>query len=194
MRVQSVGYGAGTRDIPGQANVLRITVGESETVEAVTRETITVLEANLDDLSPQVFGYVLDHLLEQGALDVFGLPVQMKKTRPAVLLTVLCRPEQAAKLSQIIFAETSTLGIRSREERRDVLGRRWVAVETPWGRVRIKVAGINGTITNYAPEYEDCRKIAAEHRIPLKSVMQEATRQYLASNQVAAEDKKARNS
>ena len=123
-----------------------------------SQETITVLEANLDDLNPQVFGYVMDRLLEEGALDAFGVPVQMKKNRPGTLLTVLCKPEDAAKLTQIIFAETTTLGVRRREEQRQTLARKWVTVATRWGDVRMKIASMNGTVTNYAPEYEDCRR------------------------------------
>lgn len=185
MRIERACYGAGSRDLPGHANVLRLTVGEAQPTKhpGQTEEIISVLEANLDDLNPQVFGYVLDQLLEQGALDVFGLPVQMKKNRPGMLLTVLCRPEDSSRLSQLIFAETTTLGVRHRDEHREVLARRWIPVETRWGNVRMKVAGMNGTITNCAPEYEDCRRIAAEHHVPLKTVMQEATQQYLRSEQ-----------
>jgi hypothetical protein len=192
MRVQKAGYGAGTRDFPGHANVLRLTLGEgvSRKPANASEETISVLEANLDDLNPQIFGYVLDRLLEEGALDVFGVPVQMKKNRPGMLLTVLCHPEDSGRLSEVIFAETSTLGIRRREERREILDRRWTTVETRWGSVRMKVASLNGTVTNYAPEYEDCRQIAVEHRVPLKQVMQEATRQYLASNQLTTKETK----
>ncbi|MGA7170536.1 MAG: nickel insertion protein, partial [Candidatus Sulfotelmatobacter sp.] len=142
-------------------------------------ETITVLEANLDDLNPQVFGYVMDRLLEEGALDAFGVPVQMKKSRPGMVLTILCKPEDAAKLTRIIFTETTTLGVRRRDEMRAALARRSEKVHTPWGEVRIKVASMNGTVTNYAPEYEDCRRIAAEHRVPLKQVMGEAVEAYL---------------
>jgi hypothetical protein len=140
-----------------------------------------VLEANLDDLSPQVFGYVMNQLLEAGALDVFSTAVQMKKNRPGTLLTVLAKPEDAGKLSQIIFAETTTLGVRRREESREVLARKWQTVSTRFGDVRIKLASMNGTVTNYAPEYEDCRRIAAEQRVPLKTVMQEAVQEYLKS-------------
>jgi pyridinium-3,5-bisthiocarboxylic acid mononucleotide nickel chelatase len=181
MRVENSGYGAGSRDFPGHPNVVRLTIGESDAKLAAKTltETITVLEANLDDLSPQVFGYVVDRLLEEGALDVFSIPVQMKKNRPGNLLTVLCKPEDAAKLAQLVFAETTTLGVRRRDEVRSVLSRRWENVRTPWGEVRIKIGSMNGSVTNYAPEYEDCRRIAAEHRVPLKTVMQEATRVYL---------------
>jgi uncharacterized protein (TIGR00299 family) protein len=181
MKIERAGYGAGTRDFAGHANVVRLAVGEAMPAIAVktARETITVLEANLDDLNPQVFGYVLDRLLEEGAQDAFALPVQMKKNRPGTLLTVLCKPEDADKLTHLIFTETSTLGVRRRDEQRQTLARRWVSVTTQWGDVRMKIASMNGTVTNYAPEYEDCRRIAAERHVPLKIVMQEATQQYL---------------
>ncbi len=181
------GYGAGSRDLPGHANVLRITIGEAvESPEATSlhADTVAVLEANLDDLNPQVFGYVIERALAEGALDVFGTPVQMKKSRPGMLLTVLCRPEDVERITRLVFAETSTLGIRVREQRRRVLARRSVEVETPWGRVRMKLANLNGTVANFAPEYEDCRRIAAERGIPLKQVMQEASRAYLESGEV----------
>jgi uncharacterized protein (DUF111 family) len=126
-----------------------------------------------------VFGYVMDRLLQAGALDAYGMPVQMKKNRPGTLLTVLCKPENAGKLTEIVFAETTTLGVRRRQEQRHALLRKWVNVRTQWGEVRMKLASMNGTVTNYAPEYEDCRKIAAEHHVPLKTVMQEAVQGYL---------------
>jgi pyridinium-3,5-bisthiocarboxylic acid mononucleotide nickel chelatase len=183
MTIEKTGYGAGTRDFSGQANVVRLTVGEARTgVPApyeIKEETITVLEANLDDLNPQVFGYVMDRLLEEGALDVFGAPVQMKKNRPGIVLTALCRTEDAARLAHLIFAETTTLGVRRREERRQILERKWITVATRWGEVRLKVASMNGTIANYAPEYEDCRRIASEHHVPLKNVIQEAMQAYV---------------
>ncbi|MGZ4813676.1 MAG: nickel pincer cofactor biosynthesis protein LarC2, partial [Terriglobales bacterium] len=109
------------------------------------------------------------------------MPVQMKKSRPGTLLTVLCKPADAAKLTQIVFAETTTLGVRQRQEQRNTLARRWVTVATSWGDVRMKIASMNGTVTNCAPEYEDCRRIASQHRVPLKTVMQEATQAYLLS-------------
>jgi uncharacterized protein (DUF111 family) len=121
----------------------------------------------------------MERLLEAGALDVFATPIQMKKNRPGSLLTVLAQPQDAEKLTNIIFAETTTLGIRRREEKRQVLARRWEAVQTQWGTVRMKIANMNGTVSNYAPEFEDCRRIASEHRVPLKQVMQEAVKLYL---------------
>jgi pyridinium-3,5-bisthiocarboxylic acid mononucleotide nickel chelatase len=182
MKIERSGYGAGSREFLGHPNVARLTIGEaaSSALAAKTEsDRIAVLEANLDDLNPQVFGYVMDRVFEEGALDAFAVPVQMKKNRPGTLLTVLCKPEDAAKLTELIFAETTTLGVRRREEIRQTLARRWENVRTQWGEVRIKIASMNGTVTNYAPEYEDCRRIAAEHHVPLKTVMQEAGRAYL---------------
>jgi pyridinium-3,5-bisthiocarboxylic acid mononucleotide nickel chelatase len=183
MRIEKSGYGAGGCDLPGHPNVVRLTVGEAlpELASKTAQETIAVLEANLDDLNPQVFGYVMDRLLEEGALDVFGIPVQMKKSRPGTLLTVLCKPEDADKLTQLVFTETTTLGVRRREERRQTLARKWVTVPTQWGDVRLKIASMNGTVTNWAPEYEDCRKIATERKVPLKAVMNEAMEAYTKS-------------
>jgi pyridinium-3,5-bisthiocarboxylic acid mononucleotide nickel chelatase len=185
MMIEKAGYGAGSRDFSGHPNVVRLVIGETAAAASLAAktatETITVLEANLDDLNPQVFGYVMDRLLEEGALDVFGMPVQMKKSRPGTLLTVLCKPEDAGKLARLIFTETTTLGVRRREEVRQTLARRWENVRTQWGEVRIKIASMNGSVTNFAPEYEDCRRIAAEHHVPLKAVMQEAARAYLGS-------------
>ena len=186
MKIAATGYGAGSRDFTGQPNVVRLTIGDGvETRFAkssdIPEDTIVVLEANLDDLNPQVFGYVMERALAEGALDVFGTPVQMKKNRPGMLLTVLARPEDASRLTKLVFGETTTLGIRMRQERRQTLARRTVAVQTPWGEVRMKVANLNGSIANYAPEYEDCRRIADQHKVPLKQVMQETTRRYLES-------------
>ncbi len=188
MKIEKSGYGAGGRDLQGHPNVVRLTVGEAlPGLAAKTAQgTVAVLEANLDDLNPQVFGYVMDRLLEEGALDCFGVPVQMKKNRPGTLLTVLCQPEAADKLTQILFTETTTLGVRRREEKRHTLARKWVTVSTQWGDVRMKIASMNGTVTNYAPEYEDCRKIAVERRVPLKTVMNEAMEAYAKSMKTSA--------
>ncbi len=179
MKITGSGYGAGSHDFPGHANVLRITLGEAERSD-VPAERIVVLETNLDDLSPQVFAYVMEKALSEGALEAFGTPVQMKKNRSGMLLTVLAKPQDASRLERMIFAETSTLGVRRHEENRQALPRRHVAVATPWGEVRMKVGTLDGVVTNYAPEYEDCRRLAAEHHIPLKTIMQEAVRAYLA--------------
>jgi pyridinium-3,5-bisthiocarboxylic acid mononucleotide nickel chelatase len=191
MKPEKLGYGAGSRDLKDFPNVLRITLGESlETkaenldaqAAAIPEETVTILEANLDDMTPQVFGYVMERALQEGALDVFATSVQMKKNRPGTLLTVLCRPEDAHRLTRLVFAETTSLGVRMREEKRARLTRRHLTIGTKWGEVRIKVANLNGSISNYAPEYEDCRRIAEQHHVPLKAVMQEALRSYRERN------------
>lgn len=184
MRLTRIGYGAGTRDLNNFPNVLRITVGETleEHRGVIPEEEITLLEANIDDMTPELFGYVMDRALQEGALDVFATSVQMKKNRPGMLLTLLCRPEDAQRLMRLMFAETTTLGVRMREERRARLARRHLTVNTKWGEIRMKVANLNGSISNYAPEYEDCRRIAEQQHIPLKAVMQEALKIYLERN------------
>ncbi len=203
MKIEKAGYGAGTREFPDHPNLLRLTIGESVLAEAagaspmaaltsnenaadekmmngkIGDEKIMVLEANLDDLSPQVLAYAMERLLAEGALDVFSVPVQMKKSRPGALLTVLAKMEDANRLSKVIFAETTTLGVRRREEQRQTLSRRWETVATTWGPVRIKIANMNGSVSNYAPEYEDCRTLAEGQHVPLRTVMQEAIQQYL---------------
>ena len=188
MTTELVGCGAGARNLPRHANVLRLSVGEiQEAVSSVGKtggydteeEEIAILEANLDDLNPQLIGYIVDLAFAEGALDVFTVPVQMKKNRPGTVLTVLARPEHEAQLRALLFRESSTLGVRTRHEKRYALPRRHEAVATPWGEVRMKVAHFNGAVSQYAPEYEDCRRIAVEHHVPLKTVMQEAIRLYL---------------
>ena len=181
MKTEKTGYGAGTRNFKNSPNVLRISVGETAEAQEspFPMEEITVLEANVDDMTPQVFGYVMEQALQNGALDAFGTPVQMKKSRPGMLLTVLCRTEDSQKLTKLVLAETTTLGVRMRKESRAALTRRHVSVNTRWGAVRMKLANLNGSISNYAPEYEDCRQIAKEQKVPLKTVMQEAIKVYL---------------
>jgi uncharacterized protein (TIGR00299 family) protein len=180
---------AGSRDFRGHANVLRILVGESgktttksehEALHSIgiPTETVSVLEATIDDLNPQIFAYVLEQALREGALDAFGVPVQMKKGRSGMLLTVLAKPADAPRLAQLIFHETSTLGLRLREENRFVLPRSYQSVTTPWGEVRVKIGMLNGEVSHVAPEYEDCRRLAEEHSVPLKQVMNEAIRAY----------------
>jgi uncharacterized protein (TIGR00299 family) protein len=184
MKIEKAGYGAGTRDFPEHPNLLRLTIGETlpadaaSTSPSTSNDMIAVLEANLDDLSPQVLAYAMDRLLAEGALDVFSVPVQMKKSRPGALLTVLAKMEDVNRLTKLIFAETTTLGVRRRAEQRQTLSRRWETVDTTWGPVRIKIASMNGSVSNYAPEYEDCRALAEAHRVPLKEVIQEAVQAY----------------
>ena len=181
MKAEKSGYGAGSRDFKGVPNVVRLTIGETAQLDALPAriEEITILEANVDDMTPQIFGYVMERALTLGALDVFGTAVQMKKNRPGMLLTVLCPPEKKSVLTRLIFAETTSLGVRIRQESRAVLARRHVNVRTQWGEVRMKLANLNGSVSNYAPEYEDCRRIAEAQQVPLKTVMQEAIKIYL---------------
>ena len=183
MKIEHAGYGAGSRDFADHPNLLRLTIGEAiaygaNTAPAASNDRIAVLEANLDDLSPQVLAYAMERLLSEGALDVFSVPVQMKKGRSGALLTVLANLEDADRLTKTIFAETTTLGVRCREEKRQTLLRRWEVVKTTWGPVRVKIANLNGSVSNYAPEYEDCRALAEAHRVPLKEVIQEAMQAY----------------
>jgi len=179
MSVTSIGYGAGTADLEGQPNVLRLMVGEAaEKRAAAESETIRVLEANLDDMNPQIYGYFLEKALAAGALDVFATPVQMKKNRPGMLVTVLCRPEDEAKFHEMLFAETTTLGVRTYTAERRVLARQWETVHTAFGEVRIKVARLNGHIRQASPEFEDCRKLAEAKNVPLQRVMEAALNEW----------------
>jgi uncharacterized protein (TIGR00299 family) protein len=177
MSVTSIGYGAGTADLEGQPNVLRLMVGEAaEKRAAAESETIRVLEANLDDMNPQIYGYFLEKALAAGALDVFTTPVQMKKNRPGTLVTVLCKLEDEPKFHEMLFAETTTLGVRTYTAERRVLARQWETVRTTFGEIRIKVARLNGHIQQASPEFEDCRKLAEAQNVPLQRVMDEAIR------------------
>ena len=177
MTVNAIGYGAGTADLEGQPNVLRFMVGEAaEKHAAAESETIRVLEANLDDMNPQIYGYFLEKALAAGALDVFSTPVQMKKNRPGMLVTVLCKPEDEPKFHEMFFAETTTLGVRTYTAERRALARQWETVHTTFGDVRIKVARLNGHIRQASPEFEDCRKLAEAKNVPLQRVMDEAMR------------------
>jgi uncharacterized protein (TIGR00299 family) protein len=171
MKVERVGYGAGTRTYPKFPNALRAILGQTEEAADNTPTTVMVIEANIDDLNAQVFGHLMEKALEAGALDVFYTPVQMKKNRPGVLVTLLCRTEDRARMSDLIFRETTTLGVRYREERREVLRREHVTVETAYGAIRIKVArATDGHVVNYAPEFDDCRAAAERHQTPIRDV------------------------
>jgi uncharacterized protein (TIGR00299 family) protein len=171
MRISSIGHGAGDRDFPQHANVLRALIGERTSAPEAT--LVSVIEANIDDSSPQVLGYALDRLMEAGALDVSLSPIQMKKNRPGSLLSVIAKPEDQERLAQVIFAETSTLGLRVYAAERRVEERRIEEVETPWGKVRGKVSS-----SGFMPEYEDCRAIAERTHTPLKQVQAAAAEAY----------------
>jgi hypothetical protein len=183
MRVQSTGYGAGTADPKEQANVVRLFVGEAlepgataatDDADTEWEAPITVLEANVDDMNPQVYGYFAERALAAGALDVFATPVQMKKGRPGMVVTVLCERALRDRLAEMMLRETTTIGVRMNEARRRTLERESVNVSTQWGNVAMKVATRGGEVFNAAPEYEDCSRIAREKSVPLKQVMAEA--------------------
>jgi uncharacterized protein (TIGR00299 family) protein len=183
MRVKSTGYGAGGRETPGEPNLLRLLAGEltENAAESSPAEPIAVIETVIDDSNPQVLAYVSELLLEAGAWDVFRAAVQMKKGRTGEQVTVLCRPDLVPTLQELIFRETTTIGLHWRIENKRSLKREFVPVVTPWGNVQIKVARWpSGEVANASPEYEDCRKLAAQHHVPLKQVMQEATQAFAA--------------
>jgi pyridinium-3,5-bisthiocarboxylic acid mononucleotide nickel chelatase len=191
MRVEARGYGAGGRDTPGEPNLLRVLVGEAEEDSEGT-ESIAVIETVIDDATPQLLAYVSELLLEAGAWDVYRAPVQMKKGRAGVQMTVLSSPNLLPALRDLLLRETTTIGLRWRLENKVALEREFVQAETAWGKVRIKVARWpSGDVANASPEYEVCRNIAHQHGVPLKQVMQEAMRAYAeterASNTDAAE-------
>jgi pyridinium-3,5-bisthiocarboxylic acid mononucleotide nickel chelatase len=185
MSVSAIGYGAGTIDLEHQPNVVRIMIGEvaEESVSAEKStfgfdEEIAVIEANLDDMNPQIYGHFQERAFAQGALDVYTTPVQMKKNRPGTLLTVLCKPQDTQSLMDLIFAETTTIGARTYNAKRRVLPRETVTVTTTFGDVRMKVASVNGHIRQATPEYEDCRRLAVEKNVPLQTVISEAVKTY----------------
>jgi len=174
MRLEAVGYGAGTRDLP-VPNLLRLLIGTSEgSTGPANVETLCLLETNLDDFNPQFYEPVMSHLFEAGAVDVYLSPIQMKKNRPGTLLSMLCLPQEAEKLESILFSETSTLGVRRRLTERLALTRTTGQVQTTWGKVRIKIAEPGGGRQKFSPEYEDCRALAEQHHIPIKDVYLEA--------------------
>jgi len=175
MTLAAVGYGAGARDLP-IPNVLRLLLGDRVLPEGVTTETLVLLETNVDDLNPEIYEYVMARLLAAGCLDIYLAPIQMKKNRPATLLRVLCRPDDADRLMSILFAETSTLGVRQQFVTRHCLGRTVHTVETPYGPVRVKVASWGKDQVKAAPEYEDCRRLAEASAVPLREVYRAAER------------------
>jgi uncharacterized protein (TIGR00299 family) protein len=190
MRVQQIGYGAGSRNPKDFPNVLRLSIGEAmetmpdaEDGSAHLSNTVTVLETALDDLSPQIVAHVAESALAQGALDVMLTPVLMKKGRPGTLITILCNPEDSARFENLLLRETSTLGVRIHSERRSCLDRTHNTVATTYGDIRVKIGSLNGEELNAAPEFEDCRTAAAKHDIPVKQVIQAAIAAYIASRQ-----------
>jgi hypothetical protein len=182
MRVSATGYGAGGRETAGQPNVLRLLVGDESAAAETAVEPIAIIETVIDDSTPQLLAYVSELLLSAGAWDVYRVPVQMKKGRTGVQLTVLASPDLVPVLRDLLFRETTTIGLHWRTENKTSLQREFSPVETSWGPVQMKIARWpSGEIANASPEYEDCRKIAAEHSVPLKQVMQEAARRFAAT-------------
>jgi pyridinium-3,5-bisthiocarboxylic acid mononucleotide nickel chelatase len=180
MRPAKIGYGLGTRDLPGRPNVLRAVLGNLEEVRV--GERITELQTNIDDLSPEILGAVQDRLFQAGALDVFFTPIQMKKSRPATMLSVLCQPDALENIQDIIFAETSTFGIRYRELNRRTLNREVVEVETTAGRIQIKIGRHASTILQVAPEFESCQAAAQRSQLPLKRIYELAVEAFWSSS------------
>lgn len=170
MRLKATGYGAGTREYKDFPNVLRVLIGETSEAKA-TSEKLFMIETNLDDASPQLVGYAMERAFALGALDCFLTPVQMKKNRPGVLVSILCRASERETLLKLLFDETTTLGVRSYEVERRALGREFVGVETEFGEINVKVARRgDGSLSNIAPEYEDCRAAAMSAGVPLHVV------------------------
>ena len=183
LKLERAGYGAGTREYKKFPNALRILVGEEEssgTIRSVESmgsadERLWMIETNMDDISPQILGHVMERAFDLGALDCYFTSVQMKKNRPGVLLSILCRDPQRGTLSELLFSETTTLGIRAYEVERRALERRIVTVETQYGPIDVKVAQLNGHIVKEMPEYEQCRQAAREANVPLR-IVEEAAR------------------
>lgn len=179
MTIERSGYGAGDRELPGRPNVLRVVIGEAASDGAT--ESLVVLECEIDDMNPQLFGVLMDRLLAAGALDVFFTPVQMKKNRPGTLVTVLAPPEQRDALSTIIFSETTTIGLRWHQAERERLEREIRTVKTPHGPARVKIAKRAGAIINAAPEFEDCTRLASTAGISVKDAQALVMKAYLDS-------------
>jgi uncharacterized protein (TIGR00299 family) protein len=173
MRVERVGYGAGRDDLP-HPNLLRLMVGTSEPTSG--KETVAVIETNIDDMNPQFYDYVMEKLLAMGVLEVFVTPILMKKNRPGHLLTVICPSGKLRAVTKILFEETTTLGLRWHEEEREKTEREILSLQTKYGRIRFKLARWEGRAVNVSPEYDDCKRLALERGVPLKEVFEEAKR------------------
>lgn len=185
MKVEQIGYGAGEKEIPGHPNLARLFIGQS--AEAATGsagdEIVSVIEANVDDMSPQLYGYFQERAFASGALDVTCGSIQMKKNRPGLAISVLCTPDKRGALAELLFEQTTTIGVRIHEAHRQVLERELVTVETEYGPVKIKVAKRQGRVLNVAPEFDDCQRLAREKSVPLKQVIAAAQAAYKCSAQ-----------
>jgi hypothetical protein len=174
MKISSIGYGVGSRQLPDRPNMLRLILGELEA--DAHADQVLVLEANIDNMNPEIYDYLMERLFSAGALDVSLAPLQMKKNRPGVLLKIICHPEKKEDLFAIIFKESSTSGIRYYQAERIKLPRQIKKIHTPYGRIEVKIVTYPDGSTFAAPEYEQCRMIARKHRIPLKTVYLEIAR------------------
>jgi len=178
IKISGTGYGAGSRNPKGFPNALRVLVGETQTVVS-SDETLLMIETNIDDMSPQLFGYVMDRAFELGALDCYLTQTQMKKNRPGSLISILCRPSDREKFLEMLFAETTTIGARSYEVERRALLRETIRVETQFGAIDVKVARGDNGIVNAMPEFDQCRAAAAAANAPLREVQEAARQAYL---------------
>lgn len=174
MMLESVGYGAGERDLE-MPNLLRVILGTRQATDSL-RAARLVISANIDDMNPELYPFVMERLFQAGAEDVWLIPVQMKKSRPAVILNALVAPPDEEKVKGVVFAETKTLGVRISRVEKEYLARENISVDTRYGAIGVKIARRSGRIINLSPEYEDCRRAAVEHGVPLKDVYSEAER------------------
>jgi uncharacterized protein (TIGR00299 family) protein len=170
MRIESTGYGAGSREYERFPNALRVMLGETEESETIMGERLLMIETNIDDMSPQLFGYVMEQALGRGALDCYFTPVQMKKNRPGVVVSILCRPAEGDAMRELLLTETTTLGVRYYEVERRSLERETVRVETQYGEIDVKVARLGGRVLKEMPEYEQCRAAALSAGVALQAV------------------------
>ncbi len=177
MRIERIGYGAGSRDPRGHPNVLRVLVGEA--ADRAPEERVAAVHCEIDDMNPQIFGILIDRLLAEGALDVYYTSIQMKKNRPGTLLSIIAPPSSRERLTMTVFRETTTIGVRYREMERECLDRETLTVETPFGPVGIKIARLNGEIMNTSPEFDDCARVAAASGRPVKDVQAAAIKAFL---------------
>jgi uncharacterized protein (TIGR00299 family) protein len=169
MKLESIGYGAGGRDLP-IPNLLRVLIGESTDDDTISFQPLVILETNIDDQNPEIFSFVMDRLFSNGALDVFFTSIQMKKNRPGTMIQVLAKPEDITRLRNILFEETSTLGIRQKMFERYALEREIKEVRTAYGEVQVKVAQLGGGKIKIAPEFDDCRRLAELHQVPVREI------------------------
>ena len=171
LNIEKIGYGAGTRDYEDFPNAIRLMVGESQSSKVKSqRSNLVLLETNLDDISPQILGFVMEKAFELGALDCWFTAIQMKKNRPATMISILCNPENRPQLTELLYLETTTLGIRVREVERECLERKFIKIQTQFGEIDVKIGIFNGKQVNAMPEFEQLKRIAVEQNVPLKEV------------------------